>query len=71
MDNLNKWAIGWSVVWVILIVLLVAQLVLVSIPDSDALLIGIDAAAIVFVLIRLKRAIAVLKPPGDGPERRD
>ncbi len=71
MDKLNKWALGWSVVWVVLAVLLTAQLVLVSIPDSDSLWIGVDAAAIVFVLMRLRRAIAVLKTPGDGPDRRD
>ena len=41
--------------------LLIAQLVLLSIPDGDTILIGVDSAAIVFVLIRLRRSIAVLR----------
>lgn len=61
MKNLNRWALGWSVVWIVLVMLLIAQLVLLSIPDGDTILIGVDSAAIVFVLIRLRRSIAVLR----------
>ncbi|MDA1257694.1 MAG: hypothetical protein O3C10_07610 [Chloroflexi bacterium] len=69
MQNLNRTALVWSAVWITLIVLLTAQLALKSIPDGDTLLIGVDAAAIVFVLIRLKRALAVLKNPGGPPDQ--
>jgi hypothetical protein len=61
LKNLNRWALGWSVVWIVLVMLLIAQLVLLSIPDGDTILIGVDSAAIVFVLIRLRRSIAVLR----------
>lgn len=71
MDNINKWALGWSVLWVVLAVLLIAQLVLLSIPDGDALLIGIDLAAITFVIIRLKNAVAILKRSDEPPGRKD
>lgn len=71
MDNINKWALGWSIVWVVLAVLLVAQLVFQSIPDRDTLLIGIDVVAIVFVLARLKRSIAVLKGSDEPPGPKD
>ena len=71
MDNINKWALGWSVVWVILTVLLVLQLALKSIPDGDGVLAGVDLAAIVFVLIRLKGAVANLKRTGGTPGPRE
>lgn len=71
MDNINKWALGWSVLWVVLAVLLIAQLVLLSIPDGDALLIGIDLAAITFVAIRLKNAVAILKRSDEPPGPKD
>ncbi|MCH7642992.1 MAG: hypothetical protein IIC30_06910 [Chloroflexi bacterium] len=70
MGNINIWALGWSVVWVVLAVALFLQLVLRSVPDGDTLWMGVDAAVIVFVLIRLKRSVAALKGSDTPPGRR-
>lgn len=60
LDNVNKWALGWSVLWVVLGTALIVQLVTLSIPDRDMLLIGIDITAVAFVIVRLRRSVAVL-----------
>jgi hypothetical protein len=67
LKNLNRPAFIWTIVWVNLIVLLIAQLVFRSIPNGDTLFMAVDVGAIVFVGIRLKRSLAILKAPTKTP----
>lgn len=71
MKDLNRWALGWSVVWTFLAAALVIQLALKSIPDKDTVLIAIDLAATVFVLIRLRKTLPMIRPASDTPKRPD
>jgi hypothetical protein len=68
LKDLNRWALGWTIVWTVLGAALIAQLLLQSIPDNDTVFIAVDLAAIVFVLMRLRKSIVLINPPS-GDEK--